>query len=224
MSKTIYEECDNQKFEVVIPTGFHWVEGDVANGCVIQNGLGDELLRIPLGYTAKGLFVRGFWLSRYEVSKGDNGEPRSIPGKYPWTNISYQDAEIATEKIGASLITGEEYDRIPIWLLSTNSIGYSELFHDGNGLGNFSEPFKVAKTGSNPNWMINRLDSFWGNCYTWTTEHSELYDHHMVVRGGHGSYNGLKNTPICRRAFSPTLEKDDISFRFVFRDKRLNDD
>lgn len=224
MEPKIYEYCDGNRFEVVLPSGFHWVKGTVDEGCVIENKIGDQFIRIPLGYTAEGLFVRGYWLSRYEISKGQNNMPRSIAGMEPWTNISYPSALIAAESVGASIISREEYNRIPIWLLSTNAIKIDKLFVDGAGLGNFSEPFKPAKTGSNPDWMINNLDCFWGNCYTWTTEKSELYDHHIVIRGGHGSYGDLKDTPICRKRVSPELERNDITFRIVIRDQRLNDD
>ena len=98
------------------------------------------------------------------------------------------------------------------------------MFVDGRDLGNFTEPFEISKTGSSPDWVINRLADFWGNCYTWTTEKSELYEHHMIIRGGHALYEGLKDTPICRKRIAPETKRDDITFRMVIRDQRLNDD
>ena len=114
MKDAIYEYCDGNRFEVDIPEGFNWVEGEVNNGCVIENKKGDQFIRIPLGYTAEGLFVRGFWVSRFEVSKGENEIPRSIAGEYPWTYINYPDAVKAAESIGAGVISKNEYNRIPI--------------------------------------------------------------------------------------------------------------
>lgn len=220
----IYEQCDGKRFEVNIPTGFHWAIGNVDDGCVIENERGDQYIRIPLGYTAEGLFVRGFWLSRYEISKGECNIPRSVAGKYPWTCIKYPDAKKVAESVGASIICREEYSRILIWLLATKAATYEQIFVDGKGLGNFSEPFQIAKTGSNPNWMINRLDCFWGNCYTWTSERSELYAHDFVIRGGHEIIGDLSDTVISRKRVSPETERNDISFRMIIHDQKLYED
>ncbi len=224
MNQRIYEHCDGERFELNIPEGYYWVSGSVENGCIIENEIGDQYIRIPLGYTADGIFVRGFWLSRYEISRGEGDRPRSIAGEKPWTCITYNNAAKASASVGACIISGEEYNRVPIWLLSTKVVTFDQMFVDGKGLGNFSDPFQIAKTGSNPDWMINQLDCFWGNCYTWTTEKSELYEHHIVVRGGHGSYGALKDTPICRRRVLPEIERDDIAFRMVIHDQKLVED
>lgn len=224
MAKKIYEFCDGERFEVNIPTNFHWVTGDINQGCTIENATGDQYVRIPLGYTASGLFTRGFWLSRYEISQGERNIPRSIAGQYPWVSIKYEDVLNIAQNVGASIISGVEYDRIPIWLLETKAVLFEQMFIDGSGLGNFSNPFKIEKTGSNPKWMINNLDNLWGNCYTWTTERSELYDHHRVIRGGHGTYRTLKDTLVCRKREKPETERNDIGFRLVIHDEKLIED
>ena len=224
MERKIYEHCDGNRFEVDIPEGFKWIQGSVDEGCIIENNAGDQFIRIPLGYTAEGLFVRGFWVSRYEISKGKNETPKSVAGEYPWTYINYFDAVKVAENYGAHVISKNEYNRIPIWLLSGKKVSFEDMFVDGRDLGNFSDPFEVSKTGSNPGWIINQLADFWGNCYTWTSEKSELYEHHMIIRGGHAMYERLRDTPLCRKRIIPETKRDDITFRMVIRDRRFYDD
>lgn len=224
MAKKIYEFCDGERFEVNVPTNFHLVTGNVRQGCIIENAIGDQYVRIPLGYTASGMFTRGFWISRYEISRGERDIPRSIAGKEPWISINYPDAVEVAESVGMSIISGEEYDRLPIWLLETKAVQFEQMFIDGNGLGNFSNPFRLKRTGSNSKWMINNLDNLWGNCYTWTTERSELYDHHRIIRGGHDCYGTLKNTLVCRKWQKQETKRDDVGFRLVIHDEKLVED
>ena len=71
-------------------------------------------------------------------------------------------------------------------------------------------------------WMLNRVDNFFGNCSIWTTERSELYDHHRIIRGGHGSYlNTGDKYPASFRAWAdPERGYPDITLRIVMPDLR----
>lgn len=222
MKDRFLEYCAGTRYEVDIPNNFFFKEGEVGNGLVIEDNDGNQYIRIPSGYTADGLYVRGFWVSRYEISVKDNGYPLSIANEYPVTNINFFDSEKLAKKVGGSLISKEEYNRICMWLIETNAATFNEIFVNGNGRGNYSHPFLLAKTGFNPQWMFNRLDNFLGNCYIWTTERSELDDHYRIIRGGHGScFETGENYPASKRLWArPENGKDDITLRIVFRDFR----
>ncbi len=220
MKKTFLEFCDGYRIEVDIPNGFSYKEGEVDNGLIIENEAGSQYLRIPAGYTSDGLYVRGFWLSRYEISLGNDEEPLSIPDRYPVTNVNFYEAvELARKVANGYIPSKEEYNRICMWLVSTKAATFEEVFETASR-GNYSTPFVLAKTGENPSWMINRLDNFFGNCSIWTTERSELYDHNMIIRGGHGLYanNGEKHPASFRRWANPEEGYLDNTLRIVIRD------
>ena len=184
MKDTFLEYCQGNRYEVDIPDKFSFKEGEVENGLVIEDKDGNQYVRIPSGYTADGLYVRGFWISRYEISIREDEVPLSVANRYPAININFYDSEKLAKKVGGFLINKEEYNRVCMWLVETKAATFDEIFVNGNGKGNYSNPFSLAKTGANPLWMFNRLDNFLGNCYTWTTERSELYAHLRIIRGG----------------------------------------
>ncbi len=222
MKKTFSEYCDGYRIEVDIPDGFSFKEGEVNDGLIIESDVGSQYLRIPAGYTSDGFYVRGFWLSRYEISLGNDGNPLSVAGEYPLTNVNYFDAKALAEKVNGFIPSKEEYNRVCMWLVQTNGATFEQVFVTGNGKGNYSQPFKLVKTGSNPLWMVNRLDNFFGNCSIWTTERSELYDHYRIIRGGHGSYHNTgDNHPASHRAWAnPEESFSDNGLRIVILDSR----
>ena len=219
MRDTFFEYCRGCRYEVDVPDNFFIKEGEVENGLVIEDNDGNQYLRTPSGYTSDGLYVRGFWVSRYEISVGNDGNPQSIADRFPVTGINFYDSEKLAEKVGGFLISKEEYNRICMWLVETKAATFEEIFVKGNcDRGNYSNPFSVAKTGSNPMWMINRLDNFLGNCYIWTTERSEIYDYFRIARGGNGSETG-EYFPASTRMWSrPENVCANITLRIVFRE------
>ena len=223
MKERFVEYCDGDRIEVDVLEGYHFKEGTVNDGYVIEDDLGNQLLRIPSGYTADGLYIRGFWVSRYKISVDDEGNPHSIAGKYPCVGINFFDAMKKAKKMNGDLIAKEEYNRICMWLVQTGAATFEEVFIKGNNdIGNYSNPFVLEKTGSNPKWMRNRLDCFWGGAYIWTTEKSELYDHHRIIRGGHNLYftTGEKHPPVFRTWADPEKDSPNITFRTVVRDPK----
>lgn len=201
MKNYFMEYCGKNRIEVEIPTGFYFSEGDVNHGYVIEDIEKNQFLRIPSGFTSDGLYVRGFWISRFEISMPNGKTPRSIAGEYPIVNINYKEAMNIAKMMNASLLQKEQYNRICMWLVETGGATFEEVFiHGNNTIGNYSKPFVLKKTGSNPLWMRNRLDGFWGGSFIWTAEHSELYDHYRVIRGGF-------NDALCEKEFSPPINR-----------------
>lgn len=223
MKERFVEYCDGNRIEVDVLEKYHFKEGTVNDGYVIEDDFGNQLLRIPSGYTSDGLYVRGFWVSRFEISLDIKGNPRSIAGEYPCVNIKLSDAVKKAKKMNGYVISGEEYNRIGMWLVQTGAATFEEVFVRGNNdIGNYSNPFVLEKTGSNSKWMRNRLDCFWGSAYIWTTEKSELYDHYRIIRGGPNVYfnTGEKHPPIFRTWADPEKESPNIAFRIVVKDPK----
>lgn len=226
MINKYYESFEGFRIEVEIPKGFHILKGNVDKGLVIENETGDSFVRIPSGYTADGTYIRGFWVSTYLISKGKDGQARSVSGEYPWTDINFYRATEVAHNFGGELLTREEYNRICMWLVKTCVATFDQVFIDGEGRGNYSEPHELEKTGAHPEWLANNIDSFWGNAYIWTTERSQLYEHYRMIRGGISSIYGTESYyPPSSSAWSkPEEGNSNISFRIVLHDAIREDE
>lgn len=216
----LYEYCYGNRIEISIPEGYNFKEGKVEEGLVIQNEKRDSFVRIPAGYTSDGLYVRGFWVSSYIISKGNDGEACSVSGKYPWTDISFYEAQDVAKKFGGDLLSQEEYNRICMWLVQTHAATFEQVFIDGKGMGDYSYSITSKKNGENPKWTVNNIDCFWGNAYIWTTQRSELYEHYRVVRGGISKIFGTEvcSPPAFKAWAVPEKGNPKISFRIVLHD------
>ena len=193
----------------IIPSGYRYKEGTIDDGLVVESKLeGSQYVRIPDGYTVDGRFIRGFWISRYEISIGEYGIPRSVPNEYPVTNINFYEAMELADKVEGCLLSDEEYNRICMWLIESEAVGFEEVFIDGCNCGNYSEPFVIAKTGSNPLWEFNHIDNLWGNCSTFTKEYDDICAFNVVIRGGHGKdYFTKLHNPLAYRALVKQKER-----------------
>lgn len=217
MKKFFANKGNNASINVTIPEGFCYKEGTVDSGFIIENSTGDQYVLVPAGYTTEGMYVRDFWISRFEISKGDENVPRSVMGANPWVNINFYDARTVAESVGGSLISSEEYSRICMWLVQTQASDFESVYVNGKNNGNYSSTRKLTKTGSNSDWQHNHIYDFFGNGYIWTTEKSELYHHHHIIRSGH-SCNDKNATcyPPANRTWAKPEEYSDITtFRIV---------
>ena len=147
MATTIYEYCNNNRIKVKIPEGFYFKEGEIDEGLVIENEHGDSFVRIPPGYTSDGVYVRGFWISAYYISKGEDGQAHSISGDYPWTEISFYEAKEVAEKFGGELLTSEEYNRICMWLVQTHACSLMDLVWEAIAIHSNLKRMELIQTG-----------------------------------------------------------------------------
>ena len=199
----LYEYCYENRIQIVIPEGFHFEKGKVEDGLVIQNSENDSFVRIPSGYTADGLYVKGFWVSSYIISKDDEGSARSVSNQSPW-NLSYYEAKDVAERFGGDLISKDEYNRICMWIVQTHAATFEQVFIDGTGV----------------TQAVNNIDSFWSSYFIWTTQRSELYEHYKIVRGGvkkiYGT--GILSPPSSKAWAVPEKNNHNIGFRIVLHD------
>lgn len=149
----------------------------------------------------------GFYISRYNISKNEKtGEPQSVKGEKPWTNISFYNAkEIAAifekgDTITSHLVFGAEYDSVLEWLIESGAITYIEATNCSTQFGNYwdtnNSPEKIVRTGSSEKWFINNIYDFGGNVYEWTQEQQASSSY--VVRSGDFFSKG-KNFPFAAR-------------------------
>ncbi len=140
----------------------------------------------------------GCYITRYKISKDKRtGEPRSVKGAYPWTNIDLPTAiQVAatmakSENFKSHLTYGAEYDTRLKWVIETGTVTQKEVTKDSTRLGNYynnkSYPGEIVKTGEDG--CINNIYGFAGNVDEWTQEkkgHS-----YRVIRDG--NYDILGN-------------------------------
>ena len=219
------EKAIEKRIIANIPEGYYFKEGSINTGIVIENDNHDQYVYVPEGYNTEGIYIPGFWISRYEISKGANGEPCSVAGKFPWVNVNYIEAKEIAESVGADLISGIEYGRICMWLVETNAATFEQVYLNGKDIENYAGDGVLAKTGSNLKWKHNNLFDFGGNGYIFTTEKSEIYHRHIIARGGYGIDNntGKPYPPAHRIWLTPKERRTNLGFRIVIHDANDED-
>lgn len=156
-----------------IPEGFQYAEGDLDTGYVIEDQYGNQFTYCP---------PIDKYLSRYEISKGEDNRPMSIPGQKAWVLIENETAgKIAREFYGpeASLIPNADWDELCKFI--AKKIGESPVYVNSSKIGAYNG--KPVLTGSNPDYSVYNLDSLTGNHWCMTIEGSP-YRGYQYIRGG----------------------------------------
>lgn len=133
----------------------------------------------------------GFYISRYNISKGSNGKPQSVKGFLPWVDIKFAEVkELAasienSEAIRSHLTYGAEYDSVLAWFIKSKARTAEEIAVDSEGWGYYFhskplppynipggpwEPIKIIETGSSEKCCTNNIYDFAGNVGEWTQE------------------------------------------------------
>lgn len=161
---------------------------------------------------------RGFFISRYHISKGIDGKPQSRKGFIPWVDIEYDEAYevskfVKMDGVTSHLILGEEFDCMLNWcgyyvdLLTKNCIN----------LGNIDWTFSIhqknfiTKTGEKDIWQSKHIYDWVGNVYSWTQEKDSYpgnYETCYLIRGA----SFREQHPPGRRV-RERRKKDDLGFR-----------
>ena len=226
MKQNSLENSVNNQIDQMIPVGYSYKEGSIENGYVIEDSNGNEYVLIPGGYNTDGEYIRAFWISRYEISRGEEDYPQSMRDKTTWTDINFYDASKIANSINGKLISREQYSLICKWLVESKAATFEQVYDNGIGMGYYSKNYTLEKTGSNDEWKCNNIYDFFGNGYTWTNEKSELYDRDRVIRGGHSiSLNGEHcNPPAARVGKNPKSKGTNVTFRIVLNAEREEED
>ncbi|MBR3249363.1 MAG: hypothetical protein IKF83_01530 [Clostridia bacterium] len=171
-----------------VPEGYEHIYGEWNNGFVIERKSdGSQFVWVPVStlYNKDRKIeiesinkYGGFYISRFNISKGLDEKPQSVQGKLPWTSITYNQAKKLAESMEQSenveshLTFDEEYDMVLKWFISSRAVSYAEIYKDSSGLGNYINSIngtkELAKTGSSEEWCINNIYDFIGNVREWT--------------------------------------------------------
>lgn len=140
----------------------------------------------------------GFYMGRYEASKGNNGLPASRrvtanePGEI-WVRFSPQDTVGVCERLYADNATvqgffpwGINWDTTLQWLVDSGSKLISDVKADSTSWGNysndsFSQGARGNYTGAWEDAKANNIYDLAGNNWEWT---QERYGSNYVMRGG----------------------------------------
>lgn len=164
----------------------------------------------------------GFYISRYNISKGANGKPQSVKGAMPWVNIDWFEAkdvastmEQGKEEVTSHLTFGAEYDSVLEWFIQSGAKSHKEIVEDSTSWGNYwntrNSPRKVVETGSREEWIVNNIADFAGNVDEWTQEQNG--SSYRVIRGGNYG-NGGNDYPACYRGYDdPNVDCSCTGFR-----------
>lgn len=163
----------------------------------------------------------GFYISRYNISRGKKEKPQSVKGVIPWVGINFDDAKkIAStiednEAVKSHLTFGAEYDSVLEWFIKTEVKTLAEIAEDSTEWGNHwnteNSPRKVVETGSREKWCTNNIYDFAGNVDEWTQEQNESL--FRVIRGDYYS-NVASDHSVAQRSYSdPHYDYGGTGFR-----------
>lgn len=143
--------------------------------------------------------IGGFFISQFEISGiGIQGICRSVKWANPIRCVDLKSAEKIASQVATTgnlpthLVTGAEYDTVLQWLLQSGAKTLEEVTVDSRSWGNYS--ITREKTGSNENYVANRIYDLAGNNLEWTQE--RLGEDYSVFRGG----NYGINAPVSHRS------------------------
>lgn len=114
----------------------------------------------------------GFFVSRYYISKTENGIPMSVKGNKPWTSVDYIEARTASytledsQEVHTHLLFEQECISMIQWinksgtkLLETSDTESSLVYKAKRKL----FPKKIKETGENPDLSVNNIADFKSN-------------------------------------------------------------
>ncbi|MBQ8094855.1 MAG: hypothetical protein IJ242_14970 [Clostridia bacterium] len=162
----------------------------------------------------------GFYLGRYEASRGENGLPASRrvsengPGRV-WVQFSPQDTVKACENLYADNNTlqgffpwGINWDTALQWLIDSGSRTWEDVARDSTAWGNYSDDSFSAGARGNCTGVweeakANNIYDLAGNNWEWT---QERFGSNYVMRGG--GYNLMGGA--CRGGDYPAALRDPL--------------
>lgn len=190
---------------VYMPNGFKYLDGAIkSKDYRIADEKGNVFTWVPRRILRNGTLVKGFFVSTYEISKGDDGAPRSVEGETPWVEIDWLEAMEQAMKFGGRLLEDSEWDAI--CEECAEIVGDYKVYKNSTEIGNFwnsvGSTESLEKTGKH---VICGISNLAGNCWTWI--HKLTNDMLAVIRGGSFDRNSSlyrrgpydRNSPLYRR-------------------------
>lgn len=211
-----------------IPNGFKYWEGDLDTGFVVKDKDGNQFVYLP---------EMDQYISRYEISKGKYGVPKSVSGRKPWVSLNYYDArkvaqffsvlyyEWKSEYEDNADFNHEEFtsDLIDDW----GKIADELLRKTGKKSISIEVTYKTGQvlTGEIPELMIYNIDALVGANWCWTNEvrmEIENFRENIIAGGASDRYI---NGEIMKRLINTTdmapsnRSFSNVAFRIVLKRK-----
>ncbi len=146
----------------------------------------------------------GYYIARYEASKGLDGKVDCQGNKATWVNITQSDAAIvAREMYNSNFI---ESDLINSYSWDTAIVFIQKYSNDSNYANKKSVNLNKKNTGKSGDKVCNIHDMA-SNCFEWSTEHStytKSYNGPCVVRG---DYCATSTSTTSSRNYGETTTK-----------------
>lgn len=217
------DKINAENVKPYLPNGFKVVESDLTKGYVVEDSNKNQFVWIPVssGYIVRDRqqdvnfeedtqvtleFInsvsinKGFYVSRYEISKTEDNKLISQEDKDPLVNVTYEEALNA----GRNLAIDNNYTDVKSGLISSFAwtailkqadLATNNTFSQSITNGNFSG--KINKTGKTPQDKAYNIYDLSGNVKEWTTE---KYNQAIAVK------EKVKNE------YGETVEKDKIEY------------
>ena len=193
-----------------MPEGFKYFDGAInTNDYRITDENGNIFTWIPETQLDYGKIVKGFFVSTYEISKGDDGNPKSVEGKMPW-GVTMVEAIEQAKKFGGRILESEEYDAICAYC--AKFIGSSAVYEDSTNIGNYKNSdgtHKLEKTGK---YLVCGVSSLAGNSWTWINRE---VNRRGILRGGSCAQEGKKYPMGSSMSYDPNKRTSTTGFRIV---------
>ncbi len=191
-----------------IPAGFEYFTGDLETGYVVKDKQGNQFTYCP---------ETNEYISRYEISMGDDGAPMSIPGKYAWVSITQEEAKKLAKSFSAdgtsNLIGNSEWNKLCEFL--STKIYRALVFDDSTSIGAYYNNGGEVRTGENPNFMIYNIDCLAGNHWCITNDINPKG--YVVLRGGSYCIDGIAMPMASTCYIEPDSSHGDAGFRIVIK-------
>ncbi len=142
----------------------------------------------------------GYYLARYEASKGKDGKAKSKANEMPWVSITEKEAVIESAK----MYTNNNFlsDIVNSYAWDT-AILFIQIYSGENQYSRkYCSNSTILETGLSQDQVCN-INDISGNCFEWSTEVSRIGNgttgRKSIVRGGQvgstRSYSGVRNGP-----------------------------
>ena len=194
------------------PEGFEYYTGDLDTGYVVKDKKGNEFTYMP---------ATDEYISRYEISKGDDGiTPMSVPGKPAWTNITHSEAQKVAQSFAPNCnsdLIKDYNDWKKICDFIASKIGKSLVYDNSTAIGAYYNNGGEVNTGENPTFMIYNIDCLAGNHWCYTNEVNE-YLNIVICVGSYGNDGGYEPM-VSRFDVHPNIRNDLVGFRIVLKKK-----
>ena len=160
----------------------------------LSTGKGNTVAKDINGFIESVRENKGYYIARFEASKGTNGKAESKYNKEVWTEVIQPDASTACQNlyagINSDLVNSYAWDTAILFIQKYGQNNYSRQSSSNANTGS------PTNTGISGDVQLNIYDMA-SNCWEWTTETYNTSESPCVYRGGNygdgNVYTSIRN-------------------------------